>query len=175
MSNKHSVPDEGPPSLSTQDQKGSGFALPELEHNLQLLIDLTEQDILQVWGKQNISSNICGLCFTASFTCTTLQLLCLRHTVMFSLFLSCYPNPCSLPDVCSMKKMLLCLWAMSHERYRADWMQNKTPFREWRPFWHWWSVFLLERWHQGRDPPCRCIYSEHIYSKCYHYQAVAVC
>uniref|UniRef100_A0AAQ4R1K7 Tuftelin-interacting protein 11 n=1 Tax=Gasterosteus aculeatus aculeatus TaxID=481459 RepID=A0AAQ4R1K7_GASAC len=47
MSNKHSVPDEGPPSLSTQDQKGSGFALPELEHNLQLLIDLTEQDILQ--------------------------------------------------------------------------------------------------------------------------------
>ncbi|KAF3850889.1 hypothetical protein F7725_012661 [Dissostichus mawsoni] len=47
MTNKHSVPDEGPPSLSTQDQKGSGFALPELEHNLQLLIDLTEQDILQ--------------------------------------------------------------------------------------------------------------------------------
>uniref|UniRef100_A0A8D0AUT6 Tuftelin-interacting protein 11 n=1 Tax=Sander lucioperca TaxID=283035 RepID=A0A8D0AUT6_SANLU len=47
MSNKHSVPDEGPPSLSAQDQKGSGFALPELEHNLQLLIDLTEQDILQ--------------------------------------------------------------------------------------------------------------------------------
>ncbi|KAA8592292.1 hypothetical protein FQN60_017747 [Etheostoma spectabile] len=47
MSNKHSVPDEGPPSLLAQDQKGSGFALPELEHNLQLLIDLTEQDILQ--------------------------------------------------------------------------------------------------------------------------------
>ncbi|KAG8012068.1 Tuftelin-interacting protein 11 [Nibea albiflora] len=47
MTNKHSVPDEGPPSMSTQDQKGSGFALPELEHNLQLLIDLTEQDILQ--------------------------------------------------------------------------------------------------------------------------------
>ncbi|XP_023149944.2 tuftelin-interacting protein 11 [Amphiprion ocellaris] len=47
MSNKHSVPDEGPPSMSTRDQKGSGFALPELEHNLQLLIDLTEQDILQ--------------------------------------------------------------------------------------------------------------------------------
>ncbi|XP_029961238.1 tuftelin-interacting protein 11 [Salarias fasciatus] len=44
MSSKHSVPDEGPPS---RDQKGSGFALPELEHNLQLLIDLTEQDILQ--------------------------------------------------------------------------------------------------------------------------------
>uniref|UniRef100_A0A672YAE5 Tuftelin-interacting protein 11 n=1 Tax=Sphaeramia orbicularis TaxID=375764 RepID=A0A672YAE5_9TELE len=47
MSNKHSVPDEGPPSMSTRDQKGSGFGLPELEHNLQLLIDLTEQDILQ--------------------------------------------------------------------------------------------------------------------------------
>ncbi|MED6292995.1 Tuftelin-interacting protein 11 [Characodon lateralis] len=47
ISNKHSVPDEAPPSLATHDQKGSGFALPELEHNLQLLIDLTEQDILQ--------------------------------------------------------------------------------------------------------------------------------
>ncbi|XP_068166980.1 tuftelin-interacting protein 11 [Antennarius striatus] len=47
LSNKHSVPDEAPPSMSTQDQKASGFALPELEHNLQLLIDLTEQDILQ--------------------------------------------------------------------------------------------------------------------------------
>nr|ABC69927.1 STIP [Tetraodon nigroviridis] len=47
MSNKHSVPHEGVPSLTARDQKGSGFALPELEHNLQLLIDLTEQDILQ--------------------------------------------------------------------------------------------------------------------------------
>jgi len=45
MTNKHSVPDEAPPS---RDQKPSGFSLPELEHNLQLLIDLTEQDILQV-------------------------------------------------------------------------------------------------------------------------------
>ncbi|KAM9744230.1 tuftelin-interacting protein 11 [Menidia menidia] len=47
ISNKHSVPDEAPPSMSIRDQKGSGFAIPELEHNLQLLIDLTEQDILQ--------------------------------------------------------------------------------------------------------------------------------
>lgn len=47
MSNKHSVPDEEPPTAATRDQKGSGFALPELEHNLQLLIDLTEQNILQ--------------------------------------------------------------------------------------------------------------------------------
>ena len=45
MTNKHSVPEEAPPS---RDQKPSGFTLPELEHNLQLLIDLTEQDILQV-------------------------------------------------------------------------------------------------------------------------------
>lgn len=60
MSNKHSVPDEGPPSMATQDQRGSGFALPELEHNLQLLIDLTEQDILQVWGNQTYLANIFG-------------------------------------------------------------------------------------------------------------------
>ncbi|KAM9821778.1 tuftelin-interacting protein 11 isoform 1-T2 [Syngnathus typhle] len=47
MSNKHSVPEDGPASTSMRDQKGSSFGLPELEHNLQLLIDLTEQDILQ--------------------------------------------------------------------------------------------------------------------------------
>ena len=48
MTNKHSVPEEAPLSMSARDQKPSGFALPELEHNLQLLIDLTEQDILRV-------------------------------------------------------------------------------------------------------------------------------
>lgn len=48
MSQKHSVPEETPLSIEARDQKGSSFALPELEHNLQLLIDLTEQDILQV-------------------------------------------------------------------------------------------------------------------------------
>nr|XP_023692876.1 tuftelin-interacting protein 11 [Paramormyrops kingsleyae]XP_023692878.1 tuftelin-interacting protein 11 [Paramormyrops kingsleyae] len=47
MSQKHSVPEETPLSIEARDQKGSSFALPELEHNLQLLIDLTEQDILQ--------------------------------------------------------------------------------------------------------------------------------
>lgn len=48
MTNKLSVPEEAPLSVATREQKTSGFALPELEHNLQLLIDLTEQDILQV-------------------------------------------------------------------------------------------------------------------------------
>ncbi|XP_020328610.1 tuftelin-interacting protein 11 [Oncorhynchus kisutch] len=47
MTNKLSVPEEAPLSVATREQKTSGFALPELEHNLQLLIDLTEQDILQ--------------------------------------------------------------------------------------------------------------------------------
>lgn len=68
MSNKHSVPDEGPPTLSTQDQKGSGFALPELEHNLQLLIDLTEQDILQV-GVNQISLDLFLSATAAPSTC----------------------------------------------------------------------------------------------------------
>ncbi|CAB1322050.1 unnamed protein product [Coregonus sp. 'balchen'] len=47
MTNKLSVPEEAPMSVAAREQKTSGFALPELEHNLQLLIDLTEQDILQ--------------------------------------------------------------------------------------------------------------------------------
>lgn len=54
MSNKHSVPEEVPPSASSREQKGPGFALPELEHNLQLLIDLTEHDILQVLNESII-------------------------------------------------------------------------------------------------------------------------
>ncbi|XP_062397915.1 tuftelin-interacting protein 11 [Sardina pilchardus] len=48
MSQKHSVPEE--PTLREavqQREKPQGFALPELEHNLKLLIELTEQDILQ--------------------------------------------------------------------------------------------------------------------------------
>lgn len=48
MSQKHSVPEEASLSESTREQKSSVFALPELEHNLKLLIELTEQDILQV-------------------------------------------------------------------------------------------------------------------------------
>ncbi|KAK2825247.1 hypothetical protein Q7C36_019174 [Tachysurus vachellii] len=47
MSQKHSIPEEAPMSASAREQKSSGFALPELEHNLKLLIELTEQDILQ--------------------------------------------------------------------------------------------------------------------------------
>ncbi|XP_041095884.1 tuftelin-interacting protein 11-like [Polyodon spathula] len=47
MSNKHSVPEEPPLAPAGKEQKSPGFALPELEHNLQLLIDLTEQEILQ--------------------------------------------------------------------------------------------------------------------------------
>lgn len=61
MSNKHSVPDEAPPS--SRDVKGPGFALPELEHNLQLLIDLTEQDILQVRGiKRCLATTVADTC-----------------------------------------------------------------------------------------------------------------
>ncbi|KAL6067657.1 hypothetical protein STEG23_031461 [Scotinomys teguina] len=53
ISHKHSVPDEGLPLLAQlpptagKEAKVPGFALPELEHNLQLLIERTEQEIIQ--------------------------------------------------------------------------------------------------------------------------------
>lgn len=52
ISHKHNVPDDGLPLQSQLPQPGKeakapGFALPELEHNLQLLIELTEQEIIQ--------------------------------------------------------------------------------------------------------------------------------
>lgn len=53
ISHKHNIPDDGLPLQSQQlpqpgrEAKAPGFALPELEHNLQLLIDLTEQEIIQ--------------------------------------------------------------------------------------------------------------------------------
>ncbi|XP_053338042.1 tuftelin-interacting protein 11 [Clarias gariepinus] len=47
MSQKHSIPEEAPMTASAREQKTSSFTLPELEHNLKLLIELTEQDILQ--------------------------------------------------------------------------------------------------------------------------------
>lgn len=53
MSQKHSIPEETPLNVSVREQKSSGFALPELEHNLKLLIELTEQDILQVQHTTN--------------------------------------------------------------------------------------------------------------------------
>lgn len=53
ISHKHSIPDEGLPLLAQlpptagKEAKVPGFALPELEHNLQLLIERTEQEIIQ--------------------------------------------------------------------------------------------------------------------------------
>lgn len=53
ISHKHSVPDEGVPLLAQlpptagKEARMTGFALPELEHNLQLLIERTEQEIIQ--------------------------------------------------------------------------------------------------------------------------------
>ncbi|KAM6423077.1 tuftelin-interacting protein 11 [Liasis olivaceus] len=50
ISQKHNVPEDGPqqqlPPLG-KDARMQTFSLPELEHNLQLLIDLTEQEIIQ--------------------------------------------------------------------------------------------------------------------------------
>ncbi|XP_028680560.1 tuftelin-interacting protein 11 [Erpetoichthys calabaricus] len=47
MSHKHNVPEEPAVAMTGKEPKTRGFELPELEHNLQLLIDLTEQEILQ--------------------------------------------------------------------------------------------------------------------------------
>lgn len=53
ISHKHSVPEDGlPPQAQLppppgKEARAPGFALPELEHNLQLLIELTEQEIIR--------------------------------------------------------------------------------------------------------------------------------
>ncbi|XP_033923986.1 tuftelin-interacting protein 11 [Melopsittacus undulatus] len=47
ISHKHNIPDDSPQLPLGKDFKPQGFALPELEHNLQLLIDITEQEIIQ--------------------------------------------------------------------------------------------------------------------------------
>ncbi|TRZ10764.1 hypothetical protein HGM15179_016336 [Zosterops borbonicus] len=47
ISRKHNIPDDSPQHPLGRDSKPQGFALPELEYNLQLLIDITEQEIIQ--------------------------------------------------------------------------------------------------------------------------------
>ncbi|XP_074869059.1 tuftelin-interacting protein 11 [Carettochelys insculpta] len=47
ISHKHNIPDDNPQQPLGKDSKPQAFALPELEHNLQLLIDITEQEIIQ--------------------------------------------------------------------------------------------------------------------------------
>uniref|UniRef100_H0XL48 Tuftelin-interacting protein 11 n=1 Tax=Otolemur garnettii TaxID=30611 RepID=H0XL48_OTOGA len=53
ISHKHNIPDvrlplpSQQPSQPSKEAKTPGFVLPELKHNLQLLIDLTEQEIIQ--------------------------------------------------------------------------------------------------------------------------------
>ncbi|NP_001091078.1 tuftelin-interacting protein 11 isoform X1 [Monodelphis domestica] len=51
ISHKHNIPEDGLQQqqlpLPGKDAKPQAFALPELEHNLQLLIDITEQEIIQ--------------------------------------------------------------------------------------------------------------------------------
>lgn len=45
ITQKHDIPDDVQ-SLG-KDAKSEGFSLPELEHNLELLIEMTEQEIIQ--------------------------------------------------------------------------------------------------------------------------------
>ncbi|XP_078083506.1 tuftelin-interacting protein 11 [Mustelus asterias] len=45
MNQKHDIPDDT--QSPVKDAKSEGFSLPELEHNLQLLIEMTEQEIIQ--------------------------------------------------------------------------------------------------------------------------------
>ncbi|XP_043831797.1 tuftelin-interacting protein 11 isoform X2 [Dromiciops gliroides] len=51
ISHKHNMPEDGAQQQQLpqpgKDTKPQAFALPELEHNLQLLIDITEQEIIQ--------------------------------------------------------------------------------------------------------------------------------
>lgn len=50
ISQKHNIPEDGPQQqlpILGKDARTPTFSLPELEHNLQLLIDLTEQEIIQ--------------------------------------------------------------------------------------------------------------------------------
>lgn len=46
MANKHDIPDDNT-QQSEKDSKAPTFCLPELEHNLKLLVDMTEQEIIQ--------------------------------------------------------------------------------------------------------------------------------
>ncbi|KAG8436393.1 hypothetical protein GDO86_007481 [Hymenochirus boettgeri] len=46
IANKHNIPGEAT-GQGGKEEKPQGFVLPELEHNLQLLIDMTEQEIIQ--------------------------------------------------------------------------------------------------------------------------------
>ena len=112
MTQKHSVPEEPTLSEAVREQKPSGFALPELEHNLKLLIELTEQEILQVdpidldmslnhFLREFWSANVhvCNKYKSLSFYLVCLSTspslsLPLSSTISLSLSLSFSPSPC---------------------------------------------------------------------------------